>query len=99
MKTPNSKNDDAGELSTSNGLPYNFKGLVKNKTPGAPRAKVTVGYSEALDYGAIKVSVTVSLECDQTDEMVEEAGRVGYYKARELVDDGWAVLRAQGKIE
>lgn len=102
MKTPNSKSADAGELAvgaSANGLPYNFSGLVKDKRPGAARAKVTVGYGESLEFGSIKVSVTVSLECDQTDAMVEEAGRVAYYKARELVDDGWSILRAQGKIE
>ncbi len=58
-----------------------------------PRARVNVGYSEATDYGANKVSASVTLECDQNEKTIDKAASLAYMKAREIVDNGWQLLQ------
>lgn len=55
-------------------------------------ARVAVSVSEGLDYGALKVSATVSLSCDQDEKTIDKAGEMAFYKALELVRGGFGVL-------
>jgi hypothetical protein len=58
-----------------------------------PRARVNVGYSESSEYGASKVSASVTLECDQNEATISKAAELAYVKAREIVDNGWQLLQ------
>lgn len=88
----NKKQADAGELNGDE-----FTKLLST-APG-PKAKVSYGYSEGLEFGSYKVSVTISLECDQREDVLNKAGELAYKKARELVDDGWSLLQREGKVQ
>lgn len=87
MKTPTKRQSDAGELSDDK-----FRMLLTNGSH-SPTARVNVGYSEATEFGANKVSASVTLECDQTEASINKAAELAYYKAREIVDDGWSLLQ------
>lgn len=50
------------------------------------RVSTTVGTSE--DYGSIKVSFTVSVDCLQNEATINLAGECVFLKAVELVNDG-----------
>jgi hypothetical protein len=87
MKTPTKRQSDAGEL------PKDKFGALLTKGQGSPIARVNVGYSESTEFGANKVSASVTLECDQTEASINKAAELAYYKAREIVDDGWSLLQ------
>ena len=57
-----------------------------------PPARVAITVGQAQDYGAMKVSATVSLECDQDEGMINKAGEIAFFKAVELLGDGWKLL-------
>lgn len=67
-----------------------FCSLWKNRKVEPARVSMTVG--EGLDYGAVKVSATVTLSCDQDEPSINAAGEAAFYKALELVRDGWSEL-------
>jgi len=71
-----------------------YKKLV-SKTNTSP-AKVAIGLSEGLDFGAMKVSVTVSLACDQNEPTINKAGELAFSKALELLRDSWAEFNKGG---
>jgi hypothetical protein len=50
----------------------------------------TVGTSE--DYGSVKVTFTVSIDCVQNEPSMNLAGEAIFLKAAELVNDGARVL-------
>ena len=89
MKTTVTKQSDAGELSEDK-----YRKLL-TKGHSGPIARVNVGYSEATEFGANKVSASVTLECDQTEASINRAAELAYYKAREIVDDGWSLLQME----
>jgi hypothetical protein len=55
-------------------------------------ARVSMGVSQSTDYGQLKVTATVSLLCNQNAVCIDKAGELAFYKARELMVDGWNVL-------
>jgi len=56
------------------------------------RAKVSYTIGRSLSYGEFKASVTVTLECPQTEAFINLAGELAYEKAKELVDDGFCSI-------
>lgn len=66
-----------------------FAALVTD--PAAKTARVSISVGEALDYGALKVSATVSLDCDQNEPTINKAGELAFYKALELMKDGFSI--------
>lgn len=64
-----------------------FKNLIRatDHTRGAARVAVTWG--RAGEYGNPKVSVTITVTCDQDEETIDKAGFLAYSKATELVDE------------
>ena len=60
-------------------------------------ARVTTTYGRGLPYGEEKVSVTVTIACDQNEATINKAGEVTFLKALELVGDGMGLLRALGQ--
>jgi hypothetical protein len=59
-------------------------------------AKVAIGLSESLDFGSMKVSVTVSLACDQNELTINKAGELAFNKALELLRDSWGEFNKGG---
>ena len=73
-------------------LPDEFAALCKDRTKEP--ARVSVGLSQSAEFGAIKVSATVTLTCDQTQKAIDAAGGAAYNKAFELLQDGWHELQS-----
>lgn len=89
--TKEKRSPKGGEVSETGQLVDDkFDKLWTNKT--REPAKVAVGVSEGMDYGAMKVSVTVSLCCDQDETTINKAGELAFYKAVEIMRDGWREL-------
>lgn len=86
MKSSKGETSDTGQLKGDD----KFETLWKNRNVEPARVALTV--SEGMDYGALKVSATVSVSCDQNEATINKAGEVAFYKALELVRDGWAEL-------
>lgn len=55
-------------------------------------AKVTTTYGRSLPFAEEKLSVEVSLTCDQNETTINEAGKLGLLKAMELANDGWSII-------
>lgn len=70
-----------------------FEALWKKRDVDPARVAITV--AEGLDYGSLKVSATVSVACDQDEPSVNKAGELAFYKALELVRDGWRELNGE----
>jgi len=60
---------------------------VKARTKGVP-AKISMTVGRAVQYGEIKCSATVSIDCPQQEGFIDLAAEVAYTKALELVNDG-----------
>lgn len=54
------------------------------------RIAATVGRS--YDYGAVKVSFTVSVACGQSKAALDRAAELCFQTALEYVNDGWSYL-------
>lgn len=66
-------------------------------TPGNhAHAKVGMQVGTQIDMGRIHIRAWVEYECDQTENMVNEAGLRSFSKAVELMNDGISLLNAQG---
>ena len=72
-----------------------FEALWKKRDVDPARVAITV--AEGMDYGSLKVSATVSVACDQNEPSINKAGELAFYKALELVRDGWGELNGETK--
>jgi hypothetical protein len=70
-----------------------FTALWSNKE--LQPARVSISVSQSSDFGAVKVSANVSLACDQSETAINKAGELAFYKAHELMTDGWNELCAE----
>lgn len=68
--------------------------VAQARAQGQGVAKVTVSAGTAHDYGAVKVSVTVSVECPQNEGSINLAGEAAFWKAAELVNDAASFVGA-----
>jgi hypothetical protein len=59
---------------------------------GIPAARVSSTVQRAVDYGNIKVSFTVTIECPQNEGFIDMAGHVAFEKAKELTDDAFCSI-------
>lgn len=64
--------------------------LRKQKSDDPARVDITVAHSQ--DFGAVKVSASVTLYCDQNEATINKAGELAFTKARELMEDSWREL-------
>jgi len=87
MVKPGVKKADSGKE------PDPFEQLVLKK--GIEHARISVHYTEGVDFGAMKVATTVSISCEQTEEEINKAGELAFRKALEITQDGWGVLRGE----
>ena len=56
-----------------------------------PRARVLMGVGYAAAYGTVKVYCEVQVECDQTAQRIDQAGRTAYETARDLAREAYNV--------
>jgi hypothetical protein len=61
-------------------------------SPGEIHARVGFSLGTQHDFGRIKVTATVSLECDQHELVINKAGEKAFRKAQELLDDGLRIM-------
>ncbi len=61
---------------------------------GRATSKVTCSVGTSADYGGLKVSFTVSVECPQTDFHISMAGEAAFLKATELTNQGASFIGA-----
>jgi hypothetical protein len=66
---------------------------------GDALAHVSTTYTRGLPYGEEKVSVMVSVACDQNEATINKAGEHTFMKALELVGDGFSVLEQLRQME
>ncbi len=85
-KNSKGESSDTGQLKGDD----KFEALWKQRDVEPARVAITV--AEGMDYGALKVSATVSVSCDQNEKTIDKAGELAFYKALELVRDGWSIL-------
>ncbi len=91
MKSSKGERSDAGQIKGDD----KFDALWKNRN--VEPARVSISVSEGMDYGALKVSATVSVSCDQNEQTINKAGELAFYKAVELMRDGWGELNGAAK--
>lgn len=85
MKSSKGQKSEAGQI-----VDDKFEALWKDRS--VEPARVAVGTAEGMDFGQLKVSVTVSVACDQNEASINKAGELAFYKAVELMRDGWKEL-------
>lgn len=88
LEGPKGRRSEAGQIAEDK-----FAALWTNRT--IEPAKVAIGVSESMEYGAFKVSATVSVACDQNEPTIDKAGALAFYKALEFVRDGFSELGIQ----
>lgn len=57
------------------------------RSRGEAVTRITVSTGTSHDYGALKVNVSVSLECPQTEACINLAAESAFWKAVELAND------------
>ena len=55
-------------------------------------AVVTVSAQRSTEYGGVKCTVGVTLECPQTNEWIKHTAKVGFKLALEFTNDGFSYL-------
>jgi hypothetical protein len=63
----------------------------------APHARVEVSVSKSFDYGSLRVTARVSLECEQKTAVLDKAGVLAFEKAKEFAIDGFNILVMESK--
>jgi hypothetical protein len=77
---------------TDNGT-VDFPGLRRDLALPEARVAVNIGYG--FDFGKGKCSVTISLACDQTEEVIDMAADMAMNKADQLADEGMKLVDAR----
>ena len=88
VESPKGRHSESGQI-----VEDAFAALWKKRT--IEPAKVAMSVSESIEYGAYKVSATVSVACDQNEPTIDRAGTLAFYKALEFVRDGFSELGVQ----
>jgi hypothetical protein len=68
--------------------------VAQARAAGYATSKVSVTAGTSHDYGSLKVSVTVTVECPQTEAAINLAGEASFWKAVELVNDAASFIEA-----
>jgi hypothetical protein len=89
-KPPGKKKTKNGVLATDE---YNALWLDKSTQP----ATVSMSVGRSTEFGVVRVSASVALQCDQTEGSINRAGELAFNKACELVNDGWSILVPEEK--
>jgi hypothetical protein len=58
------------------------------RAAGASVARISATLGTAENFGSVKASFTVTIECPQTEPAIDLAGEAAFLKAIQLVNDG-----------
>ena len=85
-------NQKLDQLEHTEGIEYDpfQRMLVATKEGAGARISSTVG--RAVEYGEIKCSATVTIDCPQRESYIDLASEIAFRKALELANDGMSVL-------
>lgn len=64
-----------------------FQKLIQAQDDTRAAAQVAVTWGRVGDYGDPKITVTITLTCDQNKATIDAAGFLAYAKACEFVDE------------
>jgi len=62
------------------------------RAQGLPVARLSSMISRGIEYGEVRCSFTVSIECPQTKDYMDQAAELLFQKALEYTNDGMSVL-------
>lgn len=62
------------------------------KAAGCPTARIAMSVTHGIEYGEIKCSATVSIECAQSKEHMDNAALLAFKAAVEYANDGMSYL-------
>jgi hypothetical protein len=65
-------------------------------TPGHIHASVGFSLGTQQDFGRLKITSHVNVTCDQSTQVMNEAGRMSFEKGLEFLNDGLSILAAEG---
>lgn len=81
-------------MSTQEGVapdPY-WQAALDAKATEHSIARVSVTTGRALEYGEIKCTVTVSIDCPQAKNYMDKAAELAFKAAVEYTNDGMSIL-------
>jgi hypothetical protein len=61
-------------------------------TPGGVHASVGFNVGTQANFGELKISATVRLQCDQNEKVMDKAAEMAFKKTLEYMKDGFAIL-------
>ncbi len=64
-------------------------------TPGGIHASVGLNIGTQANFGELKISATVRLQCDQNEGAMDEAAKMAFSKAFEYMRDGFTILAGE----
>jgi hypothetical protein len=71
-----------------------FYGEVQTcKAQGLPTARIGTTVGRSVEFGEVKCSFTVTIECPQNKECMDEAAQLVFIKALEYANDGMSHLK------
>lgn len=70
-----------------------YQELRKDKA--AAPARVSIGVGSQEEFGAIKVNVQITLNCDQNDLAIDKAATLAFLKAKELAVEALKDLKGE----
>lgn len=70
-----------------------FQTLIQSKDPSVRgQARISASYGTQYNFGEHKVSINISVACDQTGEMVDKAAELIFIKAVDLTEKGMQLV-------
>jgi hypothetical protein len=72
-----------------------FEPYASLLTGRGPRATVSMTVGRSLEYGSVKVTANVSLQCDQDEHTINRAGEMAFRKACEFMNDGFSIVEEE----
>ena len=81
-----------GHVITKNQAIDHFRELLTGR---GPRATVSMSVGRSLEYGNVKVTANVSLQCDQDEGTIDRAGELAFRKACEFMNDGFSIVEEE----
>lgn len=70
---------------------YNAVQLCRQQ--GLPTARIGTTVGRSIEFGEVKCSFTVTIECPQAKEEMDEAAQLVFTKALEYANDGMSHLK------
>lgn len=73
-------------------MPDPFWEMSEAMRPGHPSARISSTVQRSTNYGELKCSFTISVDCPQTKDWMERAAQYAFGTAVQYVNDGFSFL-------